>query len=269
MSQRDDTDLLVHHTDGVLTLTMNRPIRKNALSLALYDGLLATLSEAAQNPSIGAIVLTGAGDTFSAGGDVKRMAGKDSATLEQRATALRERSRISEMLHRIGKPTIAMMRGHAIGAGLSLALACDIRYADSTVRLSTGFLKAGLPGDFGGHYFLPRLVGMAKARELCLTSATVDADEALRLGLVNRVFAAAELEDHVFDLARRLAAGPRTAIAHMKANMNQALDASLAAVLDAEAFRHARCVDSPDHREATRAFMEKRAPLFNVPETSE
>src|SRR5690606_12309375 len=174
------------------------------------------------------------------------------------------RMRISELLHQSRKPTIAMMRGPAVGAGLSLALACDMRYADTSVRLSTGFLKAGVPGDFGGHYFLPRIVGMAKARELYLTSAVIQADEALRIGLVNQVVAVDELEGYVSQLAVNMANGPRTTMAYMKENLNQALDTSLPKMLDAEALRHVCCTETDDHKEAIQAFVERRAPVFNT-----
>lgn len=268
MTQETNTDLLMEAADGVLTLIMNRPARKNALSLELYDSLLQALEEAAGDDSIGVVILTGAGDAFSAGGDVKRMASDVAPpSLEQRAETLRRRMRIVELLHQIRKPTIAMMRGSAVGAGLSLALACDLRIADTSIRLSTGFLKAGVPGDFGGHYFLPRYVGMAKAREMYLTSAIIEADEALRIGLVNQVVEIDALLSHVGDLARRMAAGPRTAMAYMKDNLNQALEASLPVMLDAEAFRHSRCLETRDHKEAVQAFIERRPPVFNVHET--
>lgn len=268
MTQEINSDLLAECSNGVLTLTINRPTRKNALSLEVYDGLLLALEQAQHDDNIGVIVLTGAGDAFSAGGDIQRMASKSAPalSLEQRAIALRHRARIVELLHKMRKPTLAMMRGPAVGAGLSLALACDMRIADTSVRLSTGFLKAGVPGDFGGHYFLPRLVGMAKARELYLTSAVVHADEALRIGLVSQVVEPEKLHDHVREIARNLATGPRTAIAYMKDNLNQALEASLATMLDAESFRHARCVETSDHKEAVQAFVDRRPPVFNVQE---
>lgn len=266
MGVGSNAELLTNTKGGVLTLTLNRPERKNAFSLELYDNLLAALEAAAYDQSVGAVVLTGAGNTFCAGGDVKRMATQKPQPLEQRAAHLRRRSRITELLHRMSKPTIAKIRGHAVGAGLSVALACDFRIADTSARLSTGFLKAGLPGDFGGHYFLPRLVGLAKARELYFLSAQVPADEALRIGLVNHVADPGELDAYVEAMAQGLAAGPRTAMAYMKANLNQALQSSLDEVLDAEAFRHSRCIETRDHREAVQAFAEKRKPVFNVPE---
>jgi 2-(1,2-epoxy-1,2-dihydrophenyl)acetyl-CoA isomerase len=250
---------------GVLVLTLDRPDRRNALSLPLYEALLATLEAAATDPDIGAIVLTGAGQSFCAGGDVSRMAGAADAPpvpFEEKMRALRRRTGIGELLHTMPKPTIAMIRGAAVGAGLSLALACDLRYADPTARLRTGFVNVGLSGDFGGHYFLPRLVGMAKARELYLTSPMLDAQAALAMGLVNGVFEAAALQAEVMGIAARLADGPRTAIAHIKGNLNDAPHLTLGEMLDRECWRHVRCTETADHREAARAFVEKRPPRF-------
>ena len=156
--------------EGVLTLVMNRPERLNALSPELYDQLGQALLEAKDNKQIGAIVLTGAGDAFCAGGDVARMANSpaESISFEQKVARLRQRNLITELLHTLPIPTIAMIRGPAAGAGLCLALACDFRYADGSAKFKTAFINVGLPGDFGGHYFLPRIVGFAKARELYL-----------------------------------------------------------------------------------------------------
>lgn len=258
-------ELLVAQADGVLTLTLNRPERRNAMSLSLYESLLQELERAQADAAVGAVVLTGAGGAFCAGGDVARMAAAPEAapqTLEEKVVDLRRRTRIVELLHCMRKPTIAMMRGAAAGAGLSIALACDMRIADASVRLTTGFVKVGLSGDFGGHYFLPRLVGAAKARELYLLSALVQADEALCLGLVNRVVEPDALEDEVNTMARSLANGPRTAIGYLKDNFNQDGGAALAQVLDAECLRVCLCAETPDHLEAAQAFVEKRAPRF-------
>ncbi|RXN83417.1 enoyl-CoA hydratase [Achromobacter aloeverae] len=261
------------HEGRLLVLTLNRPARRNALSPGLYAALLRALGAAAIDDSVGAVVLTGAGTAFCAGGDVSRMADAGKATdaatplsFEQKMAGLRQRTGICELLHAMPKPTIAMMRGPAVGAGLSLALACDLRYADTTARMRTGFIDVGLSGDFGGHYFLPRLVGMAKARELYLTSPMLDAQAALALGLVTAVFDGAALADRTMAIARRLADGPRTAIAHMKANLNDAASLSLPEMLDRECWRHVRCTQTVDHREAVAAFVEKRPPRFGAPE---
>lgn len=258
-----EEELLVAKANGIVTLTLNRPSRRNALSPALYERLLTELDAAALDASTGAVVLTGADGAFCAGGDVARMAAAASPPkFEERVTTLRRRTRLVELLHGMSKPTIAMIRGPAVGAGLSLALACDMRIADTSARLSTGFVKVGLSGDFGGHYFLPRIVGMAKARELYLTSPILQAQEALQIGLINKVVEPGALLAEVSTLAQMLADGPRTAIGYLKSNLNQAYELTLAQMLDAEAARHARCLETDDHREAAQAFVEKRRPCF-------
>ncbi len=265
-SKLSETDqLLTTVTDGVLVLTINRPERRNALSPEIYVALHDALTQAMQSTDIGSIVLTGTGSAFSAGGDVARMAGATAEELsyEQKIARLRGRTRISEMLHTMDKPTIAMIRGPAVGAGLSLALACDMRFADTSARLGTAFLNVGLSGDFGGHYFLPKLVGMAKARELYLTAPILDAQSALSIGLLNQVVEPDALEPLVMSIAHKLANGPRTAISYMKQNLNQALHASLPEMLDGESWRHIRCTETLDHQEATRAYVEKRPPRFS------
>ncbi len=259
-----DEVLLERVEDGVLTLTLNRPDRLNALSWEMCDRLVRALERAASDRAVGAILLTGAGRAFCAGGDVKSMAEGSAApeTYEERTADLRRRMEASRLLHEIPKPTIAMIRGPAAGAGLSLALACDLRIAGEDARLTTAFAKVGLSGDFGGHYFLTRLVGTAKARELYFLSPVIDAKAALGLGLVHRVVADAALGDETLALARALANGPRIALSYMKQNLNLAESASLPMVMDAEALRHSRCATTEDHREGASAFVEKRSPRF-------
>lgn len=258
-------DLLESVKDGVAVLTMNRPDRLNALSGAMLDALLEALPRLARDPDVGVIVLTGAGRAFCSGGDVKAMAEAKEAegeTLEERAHALRERMEVSRWLHELPKPTIAMVRGAAAGAGLSMALACDLRIASDNARLGTAFARVGYSGDFGGSFFLTKLVGTAKARELYYTGDIIDAPQALALGLVNRVVTDAKLEDETMGLAIRLAAGPRVALRYMKRNLNAAESGTLKDQLDLEAWHHSRTGLTEDHRDATRAFVEKRAPVF-------
>jgi 2-(1,2-epoxy-1,2-dihydrophenyl)acetyl-CoA isomerase len=169
---------------------------------------------------------------------------------------------VSRWLHEMPKPTIAMVRGAAAGAGLSLALACDLRIAGDTARFGTAFARVGYSGDFGGSFFLTRLIGTAKARELYFTADMLDAQEALALGLVNRVVPEARLEEETFALAARLARGPRVAYRYMKRNLNAAETGTLKDLLDLEAWHHSRCGMTEDHREAARAFVEKREPVF-------
>jgi 2-(1,2-epoxy-1,2-dihydrophenyl)acetyl-CoA isomerase len=259
------TDLLEQVKDGVAVLTLNRPDRLNAMSRPMLDALLEALPRLAEDPTVGVVVLTGAGRGFCAGGDVKAMAEGNELggqTMEERAQALRSRMETSRWLHEMPKPTIAMMRGPAAGAGLSLAMACDLRIASDTVKLGTAFARVGYSGDFGGSYYLTQLVGTAKARELYFTADLLDAQQALGLGLVNRVVADARLEEETMALASRLARGPRVAYRYMKRNMNAAETASLKDVLDLEAWNHTRTGMTEDHREAARAFVEKREPQF-------
>lgn len=251
--------------DGVLTLTLSRPEHRNALTMTMTDALLTELRRAAVNKSVRAVVLTGAGRAFCAGGDVKAMA-DDEVTrpiLEDGMQVLREQMECSRLLHEMSKPTIAVARGAVAGAGLSLALACDIFVVSDTLKLTSAFVKVGLSGDYGSTWFLSRLLG-PRAREFSLLSPVLNAEEALRMGLVSRIVPDAELDDHGQALARSLADGPTIAIGHIKANVNFAEQgATLAEALDHEAVRHIRCAMTEDHQEAARAFVEKRAPKFN------
>jgi 2-(1,2-epoxy-1,2-dihydrophenyl)acetyl-CoA isomerase len=258
-------DLLETVKDGVAVLTLNRPDRLNAMSPPMLDALLAALPRLADDPEVGAVVLTGAGRAFCAGGDVKAMAeGREfgGVTLEEKAQALRARMEVSRWLHEMPKPTLAMVRGAAAGAGLSLALACDLRVAGETARFATAFARVGYSGDFGGSWFLTQLVGSAKARELYYTADIVDAPQARELGIVNRVVPDAWLEGETLALAGRLARGPRIALRYMKRNFNAAESGSLKDALDLEAWHHTRCGMTDDHREAAKAFVEKREPVF-------
>ena len=259
------TDLLETVKDGVAVLTLNRPDRLNAMSRPMLDALLEALPRLAEDAAVGVVVLTGAGRGFCAGGDVKAMAEGNELggqTMEEKAQALRARMETSRWLHEMPKPTIAMLRGPAAGAGLSLAMACDMRVASDTARLGTAFARVGYSGDFGGSYYLTQLVGTAKARELYFTADLLDAQQALGLGLVNRVVPDARLEEETMALASRLARGPRVAFRYMKRNMNAAESASLKEMLDLEAWHHTRTGMTEDHREAARAFVEKREPQF-------
>ena len=204
-------DLLEVIKDGVAVLTLNRPDRLNAMSDSMLDGLLEALPRLAEDAAVGAVVLTGAGRGFCAGGDVKAMAEgteMSGTTLEERAHGLRARMEVSRWLHEMPKPTIAMVKGAAAGAGLSLALACDLRMAGESARFATAFARVGYSGDFGGSYFLTQLVGTAKARELYYTAEIVDAPQALALGLVNRVVPDARLEEETHGARRADRPGP-------------------------------------------------------------
>jgi 2-(1,2-epoxy-1,2-dihydrophenyl)acetyl-CoA isomerase len=258
-----ERDLIEAIADGVATLTFNRPERLNALSAPIMEGLLEALPRLAADKAVGAVVLTGAGRAFCAGGDVKRMAEEPDARKADNAVALlRSRMEISRLLHEMPKPTIAMVNGPAAGAGLAMALACDLRIAGESARFVTAFAKVGFSGDFGGSYFLSKLVGTGKARELYFTAEPLDAAQALALGVVNRVVPDAELVAATMAFARKLAAGPRIALAAMKQNFNAAENGTLAELLDLEARRQVETGRTEDHKEAAKAFVEKRAPVF-------
>lgn len=253
---------------GVATLTMNRPESLNALSGEMMNGFMEALPRLFRDSEVGVIVITGSGRGFCAGGDVKGMAagnaggGGRPVSMEARANDLRASMEISRLLHDGPKPTIAMMRGPAAGAGLSMAFACDIRMASDTVRLTTAFANVGFSGDFGGSWFLTKMVGTAKARELYFTADKIDAERALAMGLVNHVVPDGELESATMALAGKIAAGPRVAFEYMKKNLNAAESGTLQQVFDLEAWNMTRTAFTEDHREAARAFVEKRAPVF-------
>src|SRR4051794_20487215 len=231
-----DKQLLETVADGVATLTLNRPDRLNALATPIMEGLLEALPRLGGDTAVGAIVLTGAGRAFCAGGDVKRMAEEPVArSTEDDVARLRGRMEVSRLLHEIPKPTIAMVNGPAAGAGLAIALACDLRIAAESARFVTAFAKVGFSGDFGGSYFLSKLVGTGRARELYFTAEPLDASQALALGIVNRVVPDEELGSATMAFAAKLARGPRIALAAMKQNLNAAESGSLAELLDREA----------------------------------
>jgi 2-(1,2-epoxy-1,2-dihydrophenyl)acetyl-CoA isomerase len=265
MSLNTGTDeLLAHVEDGVAVVTLNRPERRNALSRTLLEALATTLAAVEADDDVACVVLTGAGGAFCAGGDVKDMAaGGDGLSFDALVQRQRRNHReTAGRLHRMPKPTIAALPGPAAGAGLSLALACDLRYAAESAFLTTAFARVGFAGDYGGTWFLTQLVGPAKARELYFLSERVSAPEAAELGLVNAVVPDDALEAEVLDRARRLAAGPRLAYAYMKENLNRALTAPLEELLDLEATHHLHTGTTEDHREAAMAFVEKREPVF-------
>lgn len=260
----EEQPLLQRLERGVLTLTLNRPDRLNAMTREMTTRLYDALVDAGKTDEVRAIVLTGSGRGFCAGGDVKAMAAgpEAPATLEARTQELRRHMESSRLLHEMPKPTIAMVRGPVAGAGLSLALACDLLICSDTLKMTSAFVKVGLSGDYGGTYFLTKRLGH-KAREIAFLSPVIGADEALRLGLANRVVPDAELEQRTYELAEALASGPGITLGHIKANLNfSEQGATLAEALDFEALRHTRCHYTEDHMEAAAAFVEKRAPVF-------
>ncbi len=258
------SEIVLQHLDnGLLTITMNRPERRNALNAEMSNGLVAAARRAAEDPEVRAVLLKGAGGTFCVGGDVKAMAAtKEAVSLENKVTQLRRGMEVSRILHEMQKPVVAQLDGAAAGAGLSIALACDLRVASASVKITTAFAKVGYSGDYGGTYFLTHLLGSAKARELYLLSPVLTAQEALALGMVTRVVADAEIDKAAHDLAKSLAEGPSITLGYIKKNINNAEHMPLTACFDAEALHHSRCSDTADHKEAAKAFLEKRPAVF-------
>ena len=262
-------DLLASLDAGILTLTLNRPEARNAMTGAMTAALADQLAMAELNRHVRVIVLTGAGKGFCAGGDVKTMAASGDGTVgDNTIDGAIHRQRINQRstagrLFKMPKPTIAALPGAAAGAGLSLALACDMRIMSSTAIMTTAFAKVGFSGDYGGTYFLTQLVGSAKARELYYLSDRVSADEALRLGLTNWVCEPDQLAEKTRQVAERLSRGPTVAFRYMKENLNRAMNGEVDDCLDLEATHHVHCGQTQDHREAATAFVEKREPIFS------
>ncbi len=256
--------------DGVAVLTMNRPERRNAMSGEMMSGMTIALVEAEASNDVRCVVLTGAGGAFCAGGDVKGMNERNKPASGGAPTTLDEaiaRQRLAQRatagkLYEMPKPTIASLPGAAAGAGLSLALACDLRIASENALLVTAFAKVGFSGDYGGTFFMTQLIGAAKARELYYLSDRVDAKEAERLGLVNQVVTEGALEEKTLELARRLASGPSVAYRYMKENLNRAVGGEMGECMDLEATHHVHTGLTEDHRNAARAFVEKKTPVF-------
>ncbi|MEM7405474.1 MAG: enoyl-CoA hydratase [Pseudomonadota bacterium] len=261
------TDELRAERQGhVVTLTLNRPDKRNALSDRLTPALRQMLFDLEADGAARAIVITGAGSAFCAGGDVSGMGSgrtEPRPTPEQSIRRLQHRQEtLTLRLHELTLPTIAALPGPAVGAGLAIALACDLRVAAASAFVTTGYARIGLPGDYGINWLLTHLVGTARARELMFTSRRVMAEEALALGLVNEVVPDDELRSHAQTLAARIAAGPPVALAAMKEHLNRAMTSDLRTCLAAEAERLVRTAATQDHQAAVEAFMAKRPPEF-------
>ena len=250
---------------GLLTITMNRPDRRNALNPEMTRGLVEAARRATDDSEVRAVLLKGAGGTFCVGGDVKSMADGSRAPLpfEAKMANLRRGMEVSRIIHEMPKPVVAQLDGAAAGAGLSIALACDLRVAGASVKITTAFAKVGLSGDYGGTYFLTHLLGSAKARELYLTSPVLTAQEAYALGMVTKVVPDAEIDAAAHQLAMSLAQGPSVTLGYIKKNINNAEHMSLEQCFDAEAMHHSRSGETADHKEAAKAFVEKRKPAFS------
>lgn len=260
--------LLANLTGGILTLTFNRPEARNALSSELLQALGSQLADGEINPEVRCVVITGTGAAFCAGGDVKAMSETNSNGAKSTLDTLIQRQRLNQRatsgrLYKMPKPTLAVLPGPAAGAGLSIALACDLRIMSSTAFMTTAFAKVGFAGDYGGSLFMSQLVGTAKARELYFLSDRISAKEAEDLGLTNWVVEPEALQESAAGIAQKLANGPTVAYSYMKENLARALTAAdVHDCLDLEASHHIHCGGTDDHKNAVEAFIEKRAPVF-------
>lgn len=258
--------LLCEIRDRVAIITLNRPEARNALSDQLTPALRRMISERGDDERVGSLLITGAGTAFCAGGDVKGMgdnSNKSSMSAEERTADLIDRQRrLTGALVGVRKPTLAALPGPAAGAGLAIALACDLRIAAQSAFVSAGYSRVGLPGDYGIAWLLTRTVGSPIARELMFGSDRVNSGRAERIGLFNRVVDDDQLQAEAFAWARSLAHGPAVALRHMKDNLDEAAHIDFDTALVHEARRLVETSRTEDHREAVRAFVEKRAPVF-------
>jgi 2-(1,2-epoxy-1,2-dihydrophenyl)acetyl-CoA isomerase len=250
--------------NGIATVTMSRPSIRNAMDSRMAIGIADAFGEIKRDNSVKVVVYCGEGQAFCAGGDIK-----DLKRMHDTQTVLETRSgerelmlRVLGSIYNLEKPVIAMVRGPAVGAGCNLALACDIIIASENATFGELFMRMGLASDFGGSYLLPRLVGMARAKEIYLTGRIVDAKEAERIGMINRVVPDVELEKQSYALARQMADGPTRALGIIKSQLNAAVDTNLEAALEMEGDAFGILIHSEDHAEAAKAFFEKRPPKF-------
>lgn len=250
----------VTRASGIVTITMNRPAKKNAANGQMWDELLETFRDIAASAEDRVVVLTGAGGDFCAGADLT--AGGTGAPGQNPLAAMRHVGDVALSLHRLAIPTIAKVRGVAVGAGCNMALGCDLVVASDNARFSEIFARRGLSIDFGGSWVLPRIVGMHRAKELALFADIIDATEAARLGLVNRVVPDAEIDEFVAAWAARLAAGPPIALAMTKRMLNNSLQVTMEQALDDEGAAQSLNFTTADTMEAMKAFVDKREPRF-------
>ncbi|HJM92075.1 MAG: enoyl-CoA hydratase [Alphaproteobacteria bacterium] len=260
------SNTVLYETDGAIaTVTLNRPGRLNAMNKELIVAMVETMERASSDLAIRVLILTGAGRGFCAGGDLAGFADgefKEEQAIETKIADLRQSMRTSQRLRESSFVSIAAINGACAGAGLSWALACDLRYAAQSAKFSTAFLNAGLSGDFGGTFSLTQIVGTAKARELYLLSDRFSAADAERLGIVSEAVPDEDLLAHVRGKALQMADAAPVALRCIKQNLNDATKLSMSEAMDNEADRHSRCGTTEDNTEAAKAFLEKRKPSF-------
>ena len=262
------SDTVLFETRGAVgVMTLNRPESLNAMNPEMLDTMFRVAQKAADAPAIRCLVITGNGRAFSAGGDVKGMADRGSGggggtPVLTGVEALRQQEEVSRLLAEMPKPTICAVNGVAAGAGMSVALAADLRLASEQARFTTAFAKVGFSGDFGGTWLLQRLVGPLKAKELYFLSDVISAEQARELGLVTKVVAHDSLMDEALALAERLAAGPTLAYGRMKDNFAFGATHTFSETLQKEAENMIASGQTSDHKNAARAFVEKTTPVF-------
>ncbi len=254
--------LIVERAAGVVTVAMNRPERKNAANGTMWRELLAVLDDATTDRADRCLVLTGAGGAFCSGADLSDPADVAGRPGDPPLVSMRALNDVALRLHRFPKPTIAKVGGVAAGAGMSMALGCDLVVASSSARFSQIFAKRGLSVDFGASWLLPRLIGLHRAKELAFFADILSADQAAEFGLVNRVVPDSELDGFVDDWARRLADGPTLALSMTKSLLNNSLAVSMDQALEDEARSQSANFGTRDTREALTAFAERRPPAF-------
>lgn len=254
--------LLIERDGAVAVLTMNRPSVKNALNSALQKALGAGLRSVSEDPSVRAVVLTGAGGAFCAGADLKSVFADNPNVFSEIDTAIEEYHVMIRAIVGAPKPVIAMVDGPAVGFGCDLALACDMRVLSTEAYLQEKFVKIGLMPDGGGTFWLPRLVGLGRAMELIMTGEPVNAAQAREMGLANRVVAKEELRTQTMALAHNLAKGPPIAFAEIKRAVRSGLGGTIDTALDNERAGQIRCLRSNDCMEGVAAWMQKREPNF-------
>jgi 2-(1,2-epoxy-1,2-dihydrophenyl)acetyl-CoA isomerase len=258
------TNLLQVLDGGLLTITLNRPEHRNALNLEVTRPLVEAAEYAAADSRVRAVLLKGAGGTFCVGRDIRRLAGQAAAppSFDEKKAEMRQITQAARTLHEMPKPVVAAIDGAAAGAGLSLALACDLRVVGEHEKITTAYARVGLSGDFGGSYFLTQIVGSARARELYMTAPVLSGSEAYAAGIMTQVVTDQEVQGVAINLARSLADGPTAALGMMKKNINAVESGHFDAFLEGELDHFCQCLQTSDHREAVAAFLHKRIPSF-------
>ena len=255
--------ILIEKNNNILDIKFNRPESRNAITRDMFEQMLTTLEKCKEDNELRAIFLSGKGEAFSAGGDVKDMATReDNSSLQEKTNSLRRIMGVSELLYSLPIPTISIINGPAAGAGFAIALACDMRVATENAKFVTAFSKIAFSGDFGGSYFLTKIIGTAKARELFYLSNTIDAKKANELGIINNLVDANEINEYVTNLKNKFRNLAPIAIKYMKKNLNIAEIGDLNLSLNQEALHMMICSETEDHKNAAKAFVNKEKVVF-------